>query len=90
MTKRQPTMKTLAPPPAPAAEKPSPNQAQADRSPLIDRLVAWRKKHDFTQKETAARLEINFSTYKAYELGSRVPNGPRTQRILTLLGDLKK
>ena len=90
MTKRTPTMKTLAPPPAPAAVQPSLNQAQPDRSPLIARLVAYRKKHDLTQKEIAARLEFNFNTYKTYEMGTRVPNGPRTQRILALLGDLKK
>ena len=90
MTKRQPTtMKTLAPPP-PAVVEPSPSQAQANRSPLIARLVAYRKKHELTQKELAARLDINFNTYKTYEMGSRVPNGPRTQRILALLGDLKK
>ncbi len=89
MTKRKPAkMKTLAPapvPPAPArARKPS-GEASA-RSPLIERLVAWRKKQDLTQKETAARLDINFDTYKSYECGHRNPSGPNTHKILALLG----
>lgn len=89
MTKRKPNqMKAPAPvptPPEPArARKPS-GEASA-RSPLIDRLVAWRKKQDLTQKETAARLDINFDTYKSYECGHRNPSGPNTHKILALLG----
>ncbi len=89
MTKRKPAkMKALAPapaPPAPArARKPS-GEASA-RSPLIERLVVWRKKQDLTQKETAARLDINFDTYKSYECGHRNPSGPNTHKILALLG----
>ena len=89
MTKRKPAkMKALAPAPAPPASararKPS-GEASA-RSPLIERLVAWRKKQDLTQKETAARLDINFDTYKSYECGHRNPSGPNTHKILALLG----
>ena len=89
MTKRKPAkMKALAAapvPPAPVrARKPS-GEASA-RSPLIERLVAWRKNQDLTQKETAARLDINFDTYKSYECGHRNPSGPNTHKILALLG----
>lgn len=89
MIKREPAVKTLSPPP-PTDAKEAPSQAQAKRSPLIDRLVAWRKKHELTQKETAARLEIGFDTYKSYEIGHRNPNGPSTHKILALLGELKQ
>ena len=65
-------------------KKPS-GEASA-RSPLIERLVAWRKKQDLTQKETAARLDINFDTYKSYECGHRNPSGPNTHKILALIG----
>ena len=94
MTKPKPAgMKAPAPAhagtPAPSARartrKPS-GEAPSARSPLIDRLVAWRKKQDLTQKETAARLDINFDTYKSYECGHRNPSGPNTHKILALLG----
>ena len=89
MTHRKPEMKTLAPLPLPAvAPKKLPAKAPA-RSPVIERLVAWRKKHDLTQRETAARLEINFDTYKSYECGHRNPGGPATLKILALIGALK-
>lgn len=76
---------TPAPPARARARKPS-GEASSARSPLIDRLVAWRKKQDLTQKETAARLDINFDTYKSYECGHRNPSGPNTHKILALLG----
>ena len=78
----------IAAPPAPArarGKKPS-SETLAARSPLIERLVAWRKKQDLTQKETAARLDINFDTYKSYECGHRNPSGPNTHKILALIG----
>ena len=78
----------VAAPSAPArvrGKKPS-GEASAARSPLIERLVAWRKKQDLTQKETAARLDINFDTYKSYECGHRNPSGPNTHKILALIG----
>ena len=93
MTKPKPAgMKAPAPvhaaTPAPRArargKKPS-GEASA-RSPLIERLVAWRKKQDLTQKETAAQLGINFDTYKSYECGHRNPSGPNTHKILALIG----
>lgn len=91
MTKRAPKMKTLPPPQptAPAAAGEPSIKARAKRSPLIERLVAWRKKNDLTQKETAARLEISYETYKAYECGHRNPNGPTTLKMLGLLDELK-
>ena len=76
---------TPAPPARARIRKPS-GEVSSARSPLIDRLVAWRKKQDLTQKETAARLDINFDTYKSYECGHRNPSGPNTHKILALLG----
>ena len=95
MTKPKPAgMKAPAPastlavaPPAPArARGKKPSGEASARSPLIERLVAWRKKQDLTQKETAARLDINFDTYKSYECGHRNPSGPNTHKILALIG----
>lgn len=76
---------TPAPPVRARVRKPS-GEASSARSPLIDRLVAWRKKQGLTQKETAARLDINFDSYKSYECGHRNPCGPNTHKILALLG----
>lgn len=89
MTKRQPKMMSLSSPPPPLAAVAAPVPEPAQRSPLIDRLMEWRKKRELTQKETAARLEINFETYKAYEGGYRNPGGLSTIKILRLLGELK-
>ena len=92
MTKPKPAgMKAPAPahaatPAPPARARKLSGEASSARSPLIDRLVAWRKKQDLTQKETAARLDINFDTYKSYECGHRNPSGPNTHKILALLG----
>jgi DNA-binding transcriptional regulator YiaG len=88
MTKRQTKMNAPAPAKPRAATRQQLGKAPA-RSPLIDRLVAWRKSQSLTQKETAARLEINFDTYKAYECGHRNPSGTNTIKILGLIGALK-
>ena len=59
------------------------------RSPLIERLVAWRKRQGMTQRATAKGLDISLDTLKAYECGNRNPGGPNTTKILALIGALK-
>ena len=66
-----------------------PTGSTSTRSPLIERLVAWRKNQGLTQKATAERLDISLDTLKAYECGNRNPGGPNTTKILALIGALK-
>lgn len=40
---------------------------------LKDRLIALRKEHNLTQENLANKLNINLSTYKAYETERNVP-----------------
>ena len=73
-------------PPAPATK---PTGRTSTRSPLIERMIAWRKSQGLTQKATAERLDISLDTLKAYECGNRNPGGPNTTKILALIGALK-
>ena len=57
---------------------------------LIVKLVKWRTAKRWTQEKAAERLKIPLNTLRGYECGNRNPGGANTEKILALLGLLKK
>lgn len=57
---------------------------------LIVKLVKWRTAKGWTQEKTAEHLKIPLNTLRGYECGNRNPGGANTEKILALIGLLKK
>ncbi len=58
--------------------------------PLIVRLVEYRQRKGWTQEQAAVRLQIPLNTLRGYECGNRNPGGANTEKILALVGWLKR
>ena len=86
---------STAPAPDDHAEKTSASTAPADGQPraphaLVVKLVKWRTAKRWTQEQTAEYLKIPLNTLRGYECGNRNPGGANTEKILALIGFLKK
>jgi DNA-binding transcriptional regulator YiaG len=81
-----PDDRTESTPTAPASTS---QEARAPHA-LVVKLVKWRTAKGWTQEETANHLAIPLNTLRGYECGNRNPGGANTEKILALIGLLKK